>query len=62
MLLASNAGDSLKRQNKKTSTRAIADSVALRIENEELRTKMKRKVDGGTIRNTVLKGWKYQAK
>ena len=59
LLLAQNAGDSLFRQKKKTSIRAIANAVAKRIEDEELRGQ-RRKVSGDTIRNTVLLGWKYR--
>ena len=61
LLQAQNAGDSLRRQNKKTSNRAIGDKIALHITQEELRDKKRKAPSGETIKNTVLKGWKYTA-
>lgn len=54
------AGDSLKRNWKQTSTRKISESVSIEINLREKRNKKNRTApDGGTIRNTILKNWKY---
>lgn len=60
MLLASNAGDSLQRQKKRTSNRAIGDAIANRIEAEESRGKKRKPPTGEHIKNTALKGWQYK--
>jgi hypothetical protein len=60
MLLACIAGDSLTRQRKRTSNRAIGDAIANRIEAEELRGKKRKPPTGEHIKNTVLKGWQYK--
>ncbi len=61
-LQAQNAGDSLRRQNKPTSNRAIGDKIALHIEGEELRGKKRKVPSGGTIRNFLSEiKWEYAA-
>lgn len=60
LLLARNAGDSLRRKRERTSNRKIGDAVANRIEADEQRGKKRKPPSGEHIKNTVLKGWKYQ--
>ncbi len=62
MELAQSAGDSLRRQKKKQSNRAIGDAIALRIEEAERREKKRQPPSGEHMKNTVLKGWQYQPK
>lgn len=61
LLFAQNAGDSLRRRKMRTSNRNIGNAIALRIEDEEKRGSKRKAPDGLTIKNTILKGWKYTA-
>lgn len=58
--IAQICGDRLKRKGEKTSTRSIANAVAKDIADKEKRGEGRTAPDGGTIRNTILKGWKYK--
>lgn len=61
MQIAQSAGDSLRRKGERTSNRAIGDAVALEIERREKSGGKRKGPDGQTIKNTDLKGWKYEA-
>lgn len=58
--IAQSCGDRLKRKGKSTSTRSIGDAVSQDIADRERRGEGRTAPDGGTIRNTILKGWKYK--
>jgi hypothetical protein len=61
MRLAQDAGDSLRRQKKRASNRAIGNAIAKRIEECERRDKKRTPPTGEHFKNTVLKGWKYKS-
>lgn len=60
------AGTSLVRKGESPSLNAVSEKVALEIEVQEARKaqdegRNPRKISGGRIKNTALKGWKYVA-
>lgn len=59
--MAQTAGDSLRRNGKRTSNRAIGNAIALEIERRENAGKKRKGPDGMTIKNTDLAGWEYVA-